>query len=417
MRRWTLIVIAVTMLAGCGPDVTDGIKAYEAKDFAKAKQIFDDHSTNRDAQLYLARMYRCGEGVSENSTTADAWYQKSAGQSQPEAMREYGALLLDGADAAKGVRLLEEAGQAGDPDAYADLGFHYLYKDHTGKLALDAFQKGGHYFRALYGTALVLERGGSAVSQDPKAARTKMETALANPDPKRPGMSAVVAFELAEYYMYGFGGPADSARAFDLLGKYPDPDTRTLAAWMQFLGMGTIRKQSEAVAEWMRIESDGNKGVLSAEYLWAGLSMAYFNGIGVERDSAKAELYRRKIVGINAGSYLAALLGSQGLIPGGCDQGYLSHGEEPDRYRPMLALTWLEVAKCQAKSGDISLAYHTAKVAADLGNADARFFRMSMIEKMTPGDAKHAVMLETLVDGVTALSKTGVLGQVAQKAP
>ncbi|NPT40442.1 hypothetical protein GNZ12_03750 [Paraburkholderia sp. 1N] len=417
MPNWMLLVIAVTMLAGCGQDVTDGIKAYKAEDFANAKRIFEGHSTNGDAQLYLARMYRYGEGVSKDLKTADVWYQKSAGQSQPEAMREYGAELLDSPDPSKGVRLLDEAGQAGDPRAYADLGFHYLYKDRTGKLALDAFQKGGNYFQALYGTAQVLEMGGTAVSQDPKAARAKMEAALANPDPELSGMLESVAFNLAEYYMYGFGGPTDSARAFDLVSKYPGPETRTLAAWMQFLGMGTPKKEQEAVAEWKRIESGHERLIYSEPYLWAGLSMAYFSGIGVEKDAVKAELYRQRILPVFAGSFLPALLGTQGLIPGGCElrRLTLSHGEKPDRYRAVLAMTWLEVAKCENKKGDLSGAFQSARVAADLGNVDARIFRVSVLAQMTPGDAKHALMFESVIDGLTALSQTGVLDKAERK--
>lgn len=60
--------------------LTDGIAAYDAKEYEKAYQLLyplGAYSRDPDAQFYLGMIYFYGEGVEANVEAAMAWWKKA----------------------------------------------------------------------------------------------------------------------------------------------------------------------------------------------------------------------------------------------------------------------------------------------------------------------------------------------------
>lgn len=77
------LVVTVAMMTMVGAvqadDLSDGIKAWEAQDFAKAHKLLGKlaEAGNPEAQLMVGEMYGYGEGVPENMAMAENWLSKA----------------------------------------------------------------------------------------------------------------------------------------------------------------------------------------------------------------------------------------------------------------------------------------------------------------------------------------------------
>lgn len=132
-------LLACLALMGCatqpGPDATrqvfdQGVAAYDAKDYAKAFQIFSSID-DRDlaAMRNVALMLRKGEGTTKDPKAAEEMYARAASGGLATAAADLGEMLLNGEagapDAKAAAPWLSGAAQAGHPYAALELGRLY----------------------------------------------------------------------------------------------------------------------------------------------------------------------------------------------------------------------------------------------------------------------------------------------------
>ena len=96
MMAAAMAAAASTALAD---DLADGIKAWEAQDFAKAHQLLGKAAAagNPEAQLMVGEMYGFGEGVQENAATAESWIRKAQAGGHKDASESLNTLKQRGA--------------------------------------------------------------------------------------------------------------------------------------------------------------------------------------------------------------------------------------------------------------------------------------------------------------------------------
>lgn len=77
---FALALLPFHVSAQTGFDFQDAIKAHKAKDYTETLRLIVPaaESGNADAQNLLCHMYRYGQGVAANITTAVSWCQKAA---------------------------------------------------------------------------------------------------------------------------------------------------------------------------------------------------------------------------------------------------------------------------------------------------------------------------------------------------
>jgi hypothetical protein len=99
----TTLALAVSLaIAGASvslaDDLSDGLDAYQARDFAAALKHFRKASEEgiADAQLHLGAMYFNGHGVAQDRDEAARWFHKAAVQGNFEAQYILGVLYWDG---------------------------------------------------------------------------------------------------------------------------------------------------------------------------------------------------------------------------------------------------------------------------------------------------------------------------------
>lgn len=68
-----ILMLSLLSAAACADELSDGIKAWEARDFAAAQRIFSKlaGAGNPEAQLRLGEMFGFGEGVAEDPVQAE----------------------------------------------------------------------------------------------------------------------------------------------------------------------------------------------------------------------------------------------------------------------------------------------------------------------------------------------------------
>src|SRR5688572_10725308 len=81
------------------------------------------------AQYKLARMYRYGEGVSQDTSASWRWLERAAHQGNVDAQFEVAMILREGKgvvqDFEQGLKWLRLAAEGGNPDAQHELGLMY----------------------------------------------------------------------------------------------------------------------------------------------------------------------------------------------------------------------------------------------------------------------------------------------------
>jgi len=97
------LIMAAALAAAAGAaladDLADGIKAWEAQDFAKAHQLLGKAAAagNPEAQLMVGEMYGFGEGVPEDAATAESWIRKAQAGGHKDAAESLNTLKQRGA--------------------------------------------------------------------------------------------------------------------------------------------------------------------------------------------------------------------------------------------------------------------------------------------------------------------------------
>ncbi|MDX6013427.1 tetratricopeptide repeat protein [Cupriavidus necator] len=411
MRLFPLIFATITLISGCGSSVKDGIAAYEKQDYITARKIFEQHSHDKDAQYYLAEMHRYGSGVSKNIDAAVSLYKAAESQGQTDALYAHGQLLVKGEevprDVESGLSLLQRAGEAGEARAYEEIGNFYASAKGGGRglLARDAYMKGPTSILTLRRLALLYERGTDDLPTMPNQARATMEKALANPDPRYPGLTLAVAADLAEYYFYGFGGPREGEKARDILAKYPSDNGADFLAWMKYQDTSAQNNQLEAVTVWQAMIDEARRTRrTSPKYAELGLVIAYHTGIGAPQLPLRAAAYKAQIIPISGLEYLMPALAARGLIPGGCDEP-LRADDHPGRYRGLMVTAYEMIITClQARREPVS-AYLVARQARLHGIGSAATWQMEIRKSMNAKQAASAAMLEAALSGSSPSSR------------
>ncbi len=128
--RIATVLTAVVVLAGGGAvpvravaDLDAGMDALAREDFARAYAAFEPAAKagSAEAQYRIALLLHKGHGVAEDREGAVAWLEMAAAQGHRWALVALGDVLTDGsntvADRERGIRLWQEAAQAGFPPA------------------------------------------------------------------------------------------------------------------------------------------------------------------------------------------------------------------------------------------------------------------------------------------------------------
>ncbi|HEY1147075.1 MAG TPA: hypothetical protein VGF27_00790, partial [Pseudoduganella sp.] len=91
--------LAAAAGAALADDLADGIKAWEAQDFAKAHQLLGKAAAagNPEAQLMVGEMYGFGEGVPEDAAKAESWIRKAQAGGHKDAAESLNTLKQRGA--------------------------------------------------------------------------------------------------------------------------------------------------------------------------------------------------------------------------------------------------------------------------------------------------------------------------------
>jgi TPR repeat protein len=127
------------LLAGCASSADpaetkkifdQGVVAYDAKDYARAFELFSSiDDSDLAAMRNVALMMRKGEGTARDPKAAEEMYARAANGGLPTAAADLGEMLLNGEagppDAKAALPWLAAAAEAGHPIAAYELGRMY----------------------------------------------------------------------------------------------------------------------------------------------------------------------------------------------------------------------------------------------------------------------------------------------------
>ena len=133
MTKWKVLLLALLLgiqtLAIAG--LSEGVTAFEAKDYATALKEFVPlaNQGNAQAQYNLGVMYNNGQGVPKDEAQAVAWYRKAAEQGNAVAQNSLGFMYDNGRgvpkDEAQAVAWYRKAAEQGYAMAQFNLGVMY----------------------------------------------------------------------------------------------------------------------------------------------------------------------------------------------------------------------------------------------------------------------------------------------------
>lgn len=347
-------IFLILSLVGCGPNVQDGVKAYEAKNYDAALAILQKNQTDRIALYYLYEMALNGDGQPKNLPKALEYLKKSADQDYPEAMADYGAQLMSKysdmvkEDPEKGLIYLTKAIDAGNLNAHASLGNYLIQEKNNAPLGLFHLHAAESTWQGKLGLAWFYERGRYGIKPDPN--KVFQYRRLLYDSKSTPARVLIHnRFDLAELYYYGYGVQKNYETAIKLLEPEinRDENIKSLYAWMLYRGEGIVADKNRAVQLWMKT-IDKSDSYFFSHYQDAGLSLAYHSGSGVESNKIKALFYLKKIAPANAGDYLKTLLYSQGIAGEDCKSYLLTDSTKRpvDRYKSLAGETHRSHARC-----------------------------------------------------------------------
>ncbi|GAB7549928.1 tetratricopeptide repeat protein [Cupriavidus sp. 8B] len=394
MRVLGLIVI-VALISGCQSKVDEGIEAYKKKDYRAARIAFEGSHGNGAVLYYLGDMYLNGRGVPKDVEKGLTLYKEAESHDYAMAYFQHGRLLVDGnivaKDAKTGLALLEQAAAKGVNDAYFDIGMYYTSKDggRRGDLAEEAFKKSNSIF-GQHRLALLYEKGTPNFPDNPALARITLESALEHPDREHQTYLADVAATLAEYYFWGFGGPADESKAIALLEKYPGDKSDEFRAWLMFSKASRQPGDAEAAVKiWTDLAQRAKEEkFLDPTYTYIGLAAAYYAGMGAPASDIQGAVYREQIIPIGVGPYLLPAMWAQGVFgPPVCAMPVRSGN--PGRYRALLLAAYQIKVECFRKGREYSVAHSTAFDAELAGFGVARAWQREIERYMSPAELER----------------------------
>ena len=150
--RSVLLMVFLFLLASvaAASPLQKGISLYESKQFQEAFPLIEKEAQNgnAEAQYYLGRMYRWGEGTHQDLDKAFHWYSKGAKQGNRKAQNNLAFMYFNGLgvqkDLKKAFELYTLSAEQGTAAAQFNLGM--MYRDGIGvqqdySTAFDLFSK------------------------------------------------------------------------------------------------------------------------------------------------------------------------------------------------------------------------------------------------------------------------------------
>jgi TPR repeat protein len=131
------LLLSTSLIGTTYADYNDGVKVYQAKDYATALKELEPLAEQgyAIAQFALGSMYDFGEGVERDDKQAVKWYKKAAEQGFDEAQNRLGSMYRDGEgverDDKQAVKWYKKAAEQGYAIAQINLGLMYITQDMT----------------------------------------------------------------------------------------------------------------------------------------------------------------------------------------------------------------------------------------------------------------------------------------------
>lgn len=357
-RTCCAAAIACALIA-CSGNVQQGVAAFRRADYATALTILSHHENDPAAQYYLFELYDKGLGVRADPDRAKEYLERAAAGKNANAEVEIGKRYLAGKppfaqDKIQALKHLQSALELHHPDAHQVLGD--FYADEKGgndpKQARRFYEMDKGTMRGDGRLAFFHEYGYNGLPYSPTTAFRYLQGIVERPDADWTNyLVRIEAFNLAEYYYYGFGTEWSAEKALALLAKIraadpKDEDAPAMFAWLQFHGEGIHLDPRAAVETW---EMQARKVLASpatsdaSGYIKRGLLTAYDSGMGAPFDdsikgavlSGKFPTSRSGVDGMND-----EITAFKKCLP-------MQTLRAPGRYLPLAAEAWLIESDCQ----------------------------------------------------------------------
>ncbi|WP_421954714.1 hypothetical protein [Polaromonas sp.] len=383
------------LLAGCGPKLEDGLSAFQAKEYIKAREVFQKLPDDGVSLFHLYQMADGGLGMARDDGQAIQYLYQAAAKEHPEALAILGNRTLNGWGIAKnegiGIGYLLNAIAKGNRDAGVDLGSYYLGNGQI-SLGLPYLEKAnstarGKYYLGLYYSGFI-----GKLPPNAEIARKSWEDLVQMPGVPS-GMLNDARVKLAEMYYYGYGARQDATAAMKLLEPYIQEDkaVKNLFAWLLYRGEGSIADKPRAVALW----NDGFKSSTD-DYASYGLALAYATGEGVPLDTEKAKEMLQQSRDRGAGTFWQMALYAQGVGGAKCAPIPPSRGQVRlgTLYQSIAREAYLGHAQCIYDTGDYRDAINWLEEAERLGAPKQSKLRDAILSKLADGWASIGMTSE-----------------------
>ena len=258
----------------------------DEKAFTLIKEAAEKGSAT--GQRLLGEIYEDGIGVTADSYEAVIWYRKAVQQGDVAAKYFLGSIYLHDNNIEEGLRLTEEAAEAGNKNAQDAMGDYYHYGTYSDKhldKALYFYDKAASQGVANSQTEIgIMLQNGEGIEKDETAAINYFKDAVEQSDTS-------AKFYLGLAYLYGQGTGIDEDKGWNLLTQAADDGDVEAQWWLGWMYIrGEYFNQDKQVGiELFRkaVDQDFSPAMVS-------LGVCYENGIGVPKDKSTAILYYKK---------------------------------------------------------------------------------------------------------------------------
>lgn len=394
------------LLLGCAPSAEEGLQFYNSKQYDKARTVFEKRTSDPVALVYLYKIFWNGKGVERNEKQALDYLRAAVKLEDPAAQEEFAKILFHGygsvpMDKEQALSLYEQAAAKGRKTAYIGIGDYYASppsrsNEDRGKAA-EFYQKAEGTLEGDWNLAYRYEQG-DGVRQDPQRSYQFIRAvamAQGRDAEEKAHLIAAGKMVLAEYYLYGYGVDPNPHEAVKMAALVKDEHTDAAAfyAWLLFWGHGIEADPQQAVRIWQSQLDDANNKRRGQKiglnpYAIHGLAVAYQDGIGTQKDPAKAaQLKGESMFGTwHADAWLRVKYNALGYLDKVCTDTMVLPQLDPGRYKPLKADALLAVAGCmpQATLEQKIAVMEVAGQSYELGNLNAAVLRGKIYAALSP---------------------------------
>ena len=312
-RALSIVLILILCFTTCGAWAEDlyqaGKDAYEAKDYDKALQYYEQAADQGNAEGLrgIGTFYAEGDGVEKDINKAMEYWQRAADQGDTKALINLGRLYAmateEGvpADFDKGLEYFQKAIDLGDAEGLTAIGTAY----YNGKAVEQDYGKALEYWQraaeqgsdhALVNIAYLYGHG-EGVEQDFDKTMEYYQQAVDK------GNEEAMAY-IGNMYLFGDGVEQDYAKAFEWYQKAAEKNEPLALAnlgWLYHSGSGVEQDYAKALEYYQKAADKGNT------YALCNLGYMYAEGDGVDQDYAKALEYYQQAADKGTGNAFVGL--------------------------------------------------------------------------------------------------------------